>query len=279
VNDAQGPPTRNMPIRLVAGLGAKSLGLVSIVGGASILIGHTVHWLGRGLVSPDVRLGRQAVSAQIIRVGTRSIAIVLVVSLCIGLILAMAMYPPLQQFGQEATIANIVAIAITRELGPMISAIVLTGFAGASIAAELGTMVVGEEIEALEAHALNPVRFLVLPRLIATVISLVILTVMADIVAILGAAVLSVAAFDVSWNVYMANTLAQIGPWDIATGLIKAATFGVMLAALACYNGLKVSGGAAGVGKATTDTVVQTIVAVIIVDMLFTTIFLQLGWT
>ena len=207
--------------------------------------------LGRGLTSPDVRLGRQAVSAQIVRIGTRSIAIVLVVSTCIGLILAMAMYPPLEQFGQEATIANIVAIAISRELGPMISAIVLTGFAGASIAAELGTMVVGEEIEALEAHALNPVRFLVLPRLIATVISLVMLTVMADVVAILGAAVLTVTAFDVSWNVYIANTLAELGPWDIGTGLIKAATFGVMLAALACYNGLKVSGGAAGVGKAT----------------------------
>ena len=82
-----------------------------------------------------------------------------------------------------------------------------------------------------------------------------------------------------SWNVYIDNTLAELGPWDIGTGLIKAATFGIMLAALACYNGLKVSGGAAGVGKATTDTVVQTIVAVIIVDMLFTTIFLQLGWT
>jgi len=272
-------PRPSLPIRLITGLGAKTLGLLTIVGGATLLAANTARWLGRGLTSPDIRLGRQAVSAQIVRVGTRSIAIVLVVSACIGLILAMAMYPPLEQFGQEATIANIVAIAISRELGPMISAIVLTGFAGASIAAELGTMVVGEEIEALEAHALNPIRFLVLPRLIATVISLVILTVMADVVAILSAAILTVVAFDVSWNVYIANTLAELGPWDIGTGLIKAATFGVMLAALACYNGLKVSGGAAGVGKATTDTVVQTIVAVIIVDMLFTTIFLQLGWT
>jgi phospholipid/cholesterol/gamma-HCH transport system permease protein len=102
---------------------------------------------------------------------------------------------------------------------------------------------------------------------------------MADLVAIFAAALVSVTFFDVSWQVYIDNTLAQLGPWDLGTGMIKATTFAIMLAGLACYNGLRVSGGAAGVGKATTDTVVQTIVAVIVVDMLFTTIFLQLGWT
>ena len=272
-------PTPSLPVRLVAALGARIIGLMSIVGGTSLLFIHTTMWLLRSFVRSDVRLGRQAISAQIIRVGTRSVAIVMVVSACIGLILAMAMYPPLEQFGQQGTIANIVAIAITRELGPMISAIVLTGFAGASIAAELGTMVVGEEIEALEAHALNPLRFLVLPRLVATVISLIILTVMANIVAILSSAIVTTSFFGVSWQVYMDNTFDQLGTMDLATGMIKAATFAVILASLACYNGLRVSGGAAGVGKATTDTVVQTIVSVIIVDMMFTTIFLQLGWT
>lgn len=269
----------NSALRLVGELGKRTLGFLSIVGGTSRLVHTTGVWISRGLLSQDVRLGRQAISAQIVRIGTRSVGIVMVVSACIGLILAMAMYPPLKQFGQQATIANIVGIAITRELGPMISAIVLTGFAGASIAAELGTMVVGEEIEALEAHGLNPIRFLVLPRLIATVVSLVVLTIMADLVAIFAAALVSVTFFDVSWQVYIDNTLAQLGPWDIGTGMIKATTFAIMLAGLACYNGLRVSGGAAGVGKATTDTVVQTIVAVIVVDMLFTTIFLQLGWT
>lgn len=271
--------TPSLPVRAVAALGARIIGLMSIVGGTTLLALSTAAWLARSVVRTDVRLGRQAISAQIIRVGTRSIAIVMVVSACIGLILAMAMYPPLEQFGQQGTIANIVAIAITRELGPMISAIVLTGFAGASIAAELGTMVVGEEIEALEAHALNPVRFLVLPRLVATVISLIILTVMANIVAILASAIVTTSFFGVSWQVYMDNTFEQLGTMDLATGMIKAATFAVILASLACYNGLRVSGGAAGVGKATTDTVVQTIVSVIIVDMMFTTIFLQLGWT
>ena len=140
-------------------------------------------------------------------------------------------------------------------------------------------MVVGEEIEALEAHALDPVRFLVLPRLTATAISLVLLTILADVAAVACSGAVSIAFFDISLNVYIDNTLAQLSITDFLTGLLKAATFGVMLGAIACYNGLKVSGGAAGVGKATTDTVVQTIVAVIISDLIYGAVFLQLGWT
>jgi phospholipid/cholesterol/gamma-HCH transport system permease protein len=214
-----------------------------------------------------------------VRVGVRSIGIVLLVSACIGLILAIAMYPPLSELGQQNKIANIVAVAIFREMGPIISAVVLTGFAGASIAAEIGTMVVGEEIEALEAHALDPVRFLVLPRLTATAVSLVLLTILADVAAVVCSGLVSVMFFDVSAHVYIDNTLAQLQLADFLTGLIKAATFGLMLGAIACFNGLRVSGGAAGVGKATTDTVVQTIVAVIVSDLVYDAIFLELGWT
>jgi len=219
------------------------------------------------------------VIAQTVRVGVRSIGIVLVVSACIGLILAMSMYPPLSDLGQQNKIANIVAVAVFRELGPIISAVVLTGFAGASIAAEIGTMVVGEEIEALEAHALDPVRFLVLPRLTATAVSLLLLTVLADLTAVVCSGIVTVLFFDVSTVVYLDNTLAQLNLSDFLTGLIKATTFGVMLGAIACFNGLRVSGGAAGVGKATTDTVVQTIVAVIVTDLIYTSVFLEIGWT
>ena len=136
-----------------------------------------------------------------------------------------------------------------------------------------------EASEALEAHALDPVRFLVLPRLTATAISLVLLTILADVAAVACSGAVSIAFFDISLNVYIDNTLAQLSITDFLTGLLKAATFGVMLGAIACYNGLKVSGGAAGVGKATTDTVVQTIVAVIISDLIYGAVFLQLGWT
>ncbi len=260
-------------------IGRASLGLFILIGGTARLTSWVGRWYWRSAAAPGIRLGWPAVVAQMVRVGVRSTPIVLLVSACIGLILAISMYPPLAELGQANKIANIVGIAVFREMGPIISAVVLTGYAGASIAAEIGTMVVGEEIEALEAHALDPVRFLVLPRLTATAISLVLLTILADVAAVICSCAVSVGFFDVSLNVYIDNTLAQLSTTDFFTGLLKAATFGIMLGAIACYNGLKVSGGAAGVGKATTDTVVQTIVAVIISDLVYGALFLQLGWT
>ena len=226
-----------------------------------------------------VRFGNAAFVTQIVRIGVRSIGIVCLVCGCIGLILAIQMQPPLAEFGQADKIANIVGVAVLRELGPLIAAIVLTGFAGASIAAELGTMVVGEEIEALHSQALNPIRFLVMPRIIATVLSLTLLTIIGDVIAIISACFVTVQFLDVPFDVYMDNTLSQVVLADFTTGLIKGAVFGMVLAAIACHNGLKVSGGAAGVGKATTDTVVQTILTIVIVDMIFTLVFYQFGWT
>lgn len=260
-------------------IGQASVDLLTLLGGTSRLTGQVGRWYWRSASGNSIRVGWPAVVAQMVRVGVRSIGIVVIVSACIGLILAMSMYPPLSELGQQNKIANIVGVAVFRELGPIISAVVLTGFAGASIAAELGTMVVGEEIEALEAHALDPVRFLVLPRMTATAISLLLLTIIADLVAVFCGGLVTVLFFDVSTTVYLDNTLNQLNLSDFLTGCIKALTFGLMLGAIACFNGLRVSGGAAGVGKATTDTVVQTIVAVIIGDLIYTAIFLELGWT
>ncbi|HIB01618.1 MAG TPA: ABC transporter permease [Phycisphaerales bacterium] len=230
------------------------------------------------MFSKDVRFGRAATVGQIVRIGARSVGIVALVCGCIGLILAIQMEPPLSTFGQTDKIANIVGVAVLRELGPLISAIVLTGFAGAAIAAELGTMVVGEEIEALEAQALNPIRFLAVPRVLATVLSLILLTIIGDVVAITTAGIVSIELLGVPYELYKVNTLSQISLSDFTTGLFKAGVFGLILSGIACYNGFKVSGGAAGVGKATTDTVVQTVVTIVIADLMFTAIFYQLGW-
>ena len=270
---------RPMIIRGLDGLGRRSRDLLTLVGGTSLLATAVGRWYWRSATGTRLRVGWPAVVAQMVRVGVRSIGIVLIVSACIGLILAISMYPPLSELGQQNKIANIVGVAVFREMGPIISAVVLTGFAGASIAAEIGTMVVGEEIEALEAHALDPVRFLVLPRMTATAVSLLMLTVLADVTAVVCSGIVTVLFFDVSPTVYIDNTLAQLNLADFLTGLIKAITFGLMLGAIACFNGLRVSGGAAGVGKATTDTVVQTIVAVIISDLAYDAVFLELGWT
>ncbi len=235
-------------------------------------------WFWRTAIRRRQPFGADALAAQMIRVGVRSIGIVVLVSAAIGMILALQTEPSLAQFGQTDKVANLVGIAVMRELGPLIAAIVLTGFAGASIAAELGTMVVGEEIEALRTMAISPIRFLVMPRVISTAISLVVLAVIADLAAVGAGGLIGITSLDIPYEVYRANTLAQLAPIDFLTGLLKAGAFGTLLGLIACRNGLRVTGGAAGVGRATTDTVVQTVIVVVIADLLFTAVFYAFGW-
>lgn len=249
------------------------------VGGVWAMVVNALRWVWRSITNKKIRFGRPALYVQLVRLGVRSIGVIVLVSFCIGLILALQMAPPLAEFGQVETVANIIAIAVVRELGPLISAIVITGFAGASIAAEIGSMAVNEEIEALEAHALNPVRFLVVPRLLATIIALVILSIMSDLVALTAGWIMGVTKLDIPSAIYINNTINQLDLADFTTGLFKAGVFGLLVGAISCFNGLRVSGGAAGVGKATTNTVVHSIVAIIFCDLLFTAIFYALGWT
>lgn len=251
--------------------------VLGLIGSWANMLFDVLVWIVRSLIQRRARFGAQALAVQVVRVGTRSIGIVLLVSGCIGIILALQTAPSLREFGQVDKVANLVGVAVFRELGPLIAAIVLTGFAGASIAAELGTMKVGEEIEALEAMALNPIRFLVMPRVIATAGSLIVLSVFADICSVVFGGVVGVFVLDIPYEVYKLNTLSQLRPVDFNTGLIKAAVFGTLLGLIACTNGLKVTGGAAGVGKATTNTVVQTTVAIVICDLLFSALFFSLG--
>ncbi|MHC4218882.1 MAG: MlaE family ABC transporter permease, partial [Planctomycetota bacterium] len=254
------------------------LDVFGLIGGAWYLIQDVGMWIGRAIFRRQVRFGRAALVSQLVRVGARATGIVMLVCGCVGLILALQMEPTLSDYGQTELIANIIGVGITRELGPLIAAIVLTGFAGAAIAAELGTMVVGEEIEALEAHALNPIRFLVVPRVIATTIGLILLTIIGDLTAIAAGGFMSIVFLGVPFELYKTNTLNAVVLHDFLTGLFKAGVFGLILSALACYHGLSVTGGAAGVGRATTATVVQVVVAVIIADLLFTAIFYAIGW-
>lgn len=272
------PPRRSILIRGLDRWGALWINTFDLAGGVWYLLRDVMVWILRALVRPGIRFGKAALVTQLVRVGVRATWIVMLVCGCVGLILALQMEPVLGDYGQTDLIANVIGIGISRELGPLIAAIVLTGFAGAAIAAELGTMVVGEEIEALEAHALNPVRFLVVPRILATMVGLILLTIIGDLTAIFAGGFMSVAFLGVPYELYKSNTISAVVLSDFLTGLAKAGVFGVILSGLACYHGLSVTGGAAGVGRATTSTVVHSVVAVIIADLLFTTVFYSLGW-
>lgn len=261
----------------LAFLGERTLNILDHIGSLVMLLGEAGAWVVRAGRNPRrVRLGHAAIISQIVRIGARSIFIISLVSACIGLILALQLSPPLDQFGQRELVANIIGVAVLRELGPLIAAVVLTGFAGAAIAAEIGTMVVGEEIEALEAHALNPIRFLVVPRVIAAVVSMTCLAVIADLVSVASGLLTSMLALGIPYSTFMDNLINQVKTVDFVTGVGKGTVFGLLIGTIACGNGLQVTGGAAGVGKATTDTVVESVVAIIIADMIFTAIFYAL---
>lgn len=246
---------------------------VRYLGGVGYLVGDTLAWVVRALVLRRVKLGASALASQMVRVGVRSIPIVVLIQVFIGIILALQLAPTLEDYGSLEKVADIIGLAMFRELGPLLSAVVLSGFAGASIAAEIGAMVESEEIKALRAHALNPIRFLVVPRLLATVIMMVGLTVVADVVGVLGGLLTSWLVLDIHPWSYLDNTQVALFYRDFFTGLVKGGVFGVLIAAIACYEGLNVTGGAEGVGRATTSTVVKSIVALIATDCVFTAVF------
>jgi len=251
--------------------------VVRFIGGITCLFGDACSWVYRTAIRREARLGATNLVAQMVRVGIRSIPIICLVQTFIGIILALQMAPTLRSYGQLERIADIVGIAVFRELGPLLSGIVLSGFAGASIAAELGTMVEGEEIKALRSIALNPIRFLVVPRFLATVIMLAVITVIADIVGVLGGMLTSVAILGINVDTYLAATRAALTPKDFISGLAKAPLFGMLISMIACYEGLNVSGGAEGVGRATTNTVVKCIVALISADVVATAVLYAFG--
>lgn len=252
-------------------------GIVRFFGGATFLLYDAGVWIVRGIFQRDARVARHHFSAQMVRVGIRSIPIVVLVQTFIGVILALQMAPVLRSYGQLERVADIVSIAMFRELGALLTGVVFSGFAGASIAAELGTMVEGEEIKALRAIALNPIRFLVVPRLVATVIMLALLTVVADAVGVLGGLITSKFVLGVPADTYLNYTQAAVFPSDFVSGIVKAAVFGLMILIIASYEGLNARGGAEGVGLATTNTVVKSIVALISADVIFTAIFYVYG--
>lgn len=251
--------------------------VVVFLGEAAYLTGDTLAWILRSLLSRQARLSSEHVLAQMVRVGIQSIPIISLVQVFIGIILALQMAPTLESYGQIQRVADIVGIAMFRELGPLLTGIVLSGFAGASIAAEIGTMVEGEEIKALKAMALNPIRFLVVPRFLATVIMLTMLTVIADVIGVFGGFLTSVLILDIAPVQYLHYTEVAVTHKDFLSGLLKAAVFGVMISIIACREGLGVTGGAAGVGRATTNTVVKSIVALITADVIFTAVLYAFG--
>jgi len=215
---------------------------------------------------------QQAVS-QAMDVGVRALPILSLITFFIGLIMALQSAYELRKFGAISFVANAVAISMSRELGPLITAIVVIGRSGSAFAAEIGTMKVTEEIDALETMAINPIHFLVAPKFLAMIIMLPCLTIWANTMGIFGGSVFGVAQADFTFGRYVEASLNALFLRDIITGLIKSLMFGVTITAVGCHEGLSTGAGAEQVGHSTTRAVVMSIFLVVVVDLVFTMLF------
>jgi len=277
-NDAGGPRTAeaivHAPADLVAGVGEKSHSVLVDVGSIFWFIANTI-----GETLDRMRRGRVPFRAASFfrhseRAGVESVPLVAMVSFFLGLTMALLTGYQLERFGTERLVPGLVAIAFTRELGPLLTGIMLAARIGASFTAELGTMQVSEEVEAIEAMGIGPLRFLVAPRMLALFALMPALSVISSAAAIFASALISRAYFNIAFVYFQDLVLQSLLIRDIVTGVLKSFMFGALIGAIACYRGLTVRGGAAGVGNATTSSVVTVITTVIGFDTLFNIVYI-----
>jgi phospholipid/cholesterol/gamma-HCH transport system permease protein len=245
-------------------LGAKILAACEITGAALALGVQAIR------DCPSAWRHRDRVIVQMTRAGYESLPIAAAMAFFTGLVLSLHSGIALRTFRAESEVARIVALTLVKEMGPILSGMLMAGRVGAAIAAELGTMSVNEEIDALHTLGINPVRFLVVPRFLALLIMLPVLVTYADIIGMLGGAFMAKVHFGVSYGYYYRTVMSVLAGKDILEGLVKGTLFGGIIAVIACLYGLNTRGGAEGVGKAITRAVVTSFVALFICDYLVT---------
>ncbi len=257
---------------VLAFIGRNTLQLVHYLDGLYDLTEKSAYWT---FVAPLKGRGLKWGGAvhQMVLAGVNSIPIVSLISLFIGIILALQGAYQLQKFGAAYYVTALVGVSMTRELGPLITAIVIAGRSGSAFAAEIGTMKVAEEIDALEAMGLNSVKYLVVPKYLAMLVMMPCLTLISDLAGILGGGLFEIWQLDQSYFTFLFATRDALVMRDIWTGLIKSLIFALIITKVGCYEGFSVQGGAEGVGKATTSSVVVSIFLIIFADVVFTALF------
>jgi len=249
---------------------------LAYLGSLATLAGRAAYFTFIGPFQGKPLRLRRAIG-QAMETGVRALPILSLITFFIGLILALQAAYELRRFGAMSYVASAVALSMTRELGPLITAVIVIGRSGSAFAAELGTMKVTEEIDALETMAINPVSFLVAPKFMAMVLMLPCLTIWANFMGILGGSLFGVLQADFTLQRYITASLDALYLRDVVTGLIKSFMFGITITAVGCHEGLATGGGAEQVGRSTTRAVVMSIFLVILVDLVFTMLFYFLG--
>ena len=251
----------------VQAVGRSTLGMVRTAGAVAVFAGRGVA----SALSPPLFFGQTL--RQLGQIGYFSLPVVGLTAVFTGAALALNIYTGGGRFNAEQIMPQIVALGITRELGPVLAALMLAGRVSAAIAAEIGAMRATEQIDALKTLSTDPFRYLVAPRLLAAVLVLPLLTLVADIIGIAGGWTVAVASLGFNGALYVKNTWDFLQSWDVLSGLIKAAVFGFIVALMGCYHGYNATGGARGVGRATTHAVVSAAILIFAADYLLTSLF------
>ncbi len=247
--------------------GRQAVSATEFVGGAFALFLQTLFYIAL----PPFRT--KQIFEQMVKIGVDSLPISTLTSFFIGVVIAFQSAYQMHRVNADMYIPSLVSISICREIGPVLTALVVAGRVGASIAAELGSMKVTEQIEALETLAAQPVKYLVAPRFLALFTMLPLLTIYADAIGILGGYVVSVYKLGLSHSLYMKMSFQPLELKDIFTGLFKTLIFAMLICIISCYEGMRVQGGAVGVGRATTRAVVFSFISIIVADAFFTIVF------
>lgn len=253
-------------------IGRTTNGLVKQTTEFTLLLAQTVYWTFIGPFRKKPPSGRNFF-VQTVFSGFDSLAIVFFVDFFIGMVLAMQSAYQLEQMGATIYVAALVSVSMAREIGPVLTSLVIAGRVGAAITAELATMKVTEQIEALETISLNPVRFLVVPRFLALVVMLPCLVLLGDLIGMFGGFVIGVTQLNLTAGLYIDTTADFLEVKDVMTGLVKSVVFGVIISMVACYKGLSTEGGAEGVGRSTTQSVVTSFILIILADAVMTALF------
>ena len=254
-------------IRVLRVVGASILGAVQVVGAVTCFAGRGV------LCSLTPPFYGREILRQFLAIGYRSLPVVGLTALFTGAVLALQIYVGGARLNAESAIAAIVAVGITRELGPVIGGLMVAGRVGAAIAAEIGTMRVTEQIDALDTLSTDPYRYLVAPRLIAATVSMPILIGVADTLGILGGTLVGVERLGFHAAAYLSTTVDFLTFEDIFSGLVKAVVFGFLIALMGCFNGFRSEGGAQGVGRATTNSVIASSMLILTANYVLTELF------
>jgi phospholipid/cholesterol/gamma-HCH transport system permease protein len=234
-----------------------------------------VHYLFLSFAQPKT-VRSEHLTRQMVSMGVDSVPIIMLSGLAVGTVLALQAAYQLKDFGAVLYTGSLVSVSITRELGPLVAAIILSGRVGARIASELGSMTVAEEVDALATMGLNPVRYLVLPRMLGLIIMLPCLTVICNIMGMLGGFLIGTFAVNINPYLYLSKNFSALVLKDVYSGLAKSVIFAVLIGLVSCHQGLSVDGGAEGVGKATTQAVVTSIILIIVIDAVATALFYYL---